>query len=194
MNLPNKLTVSRLLLTPFLLFFLSFSFPLAKSAALLVFIVAGITDYYDGYLARTRYGTSRFGALVDPLADKILVCAAFVSFVELQLLSATIVVIIIAREFLVTGLRLLAANEGKIISAGFWGKHKTFWQMVTIIIVLSGLAIRYDWLDHASSETLISFDHAFKIVSYLTGGAVAIITVISGFVYFLENRDVIRYN
>jgi len=158
-NIPNILTLSRLVLAVVMMVLLSVAFPFASTLALLVFIVAGITDYLDGYLARHVYGVTSFGSLMDPLTDKVLVCAAFVSFVELRVTPAWIVVIIISREFLVTGLRLLAASKGEVISAGKWGKHKTIWQIVAISTILLGMAIRNDLLRSAapsSSKTMIS--------------------------------------
>jgi CDP-diacylglycerol--glycerol-3-phosphate 3-phosphatidyltransferase len=148
MNLPNILTLSRVFLIGIMMALLGLTIPFAKSMALGVFVIAGFTDYLDGHIARTRNCITAFGKLMDPLTDKIMVCAAFVSFVEIQLnipskgyvsvVPAWIVVIIIGREFLVTGLRLLAANRGNIISAGKWGKHKTVWQIVAIVIILLG--------------------------------------------------------
>lgn len=192
MKLPTKLTISRLIMAAALLILLTVSFPWSKTLALIVFISAGITDYLDGYLARTKYGTTDFGALLDPLADKVLVCAAFVSFVELQLLPAWIVVIIITREFLVTGLRLLAATKGQIISAGPWGKHKTLWQIIIISFLLLGLAIRNDALRNASTNLINQYDHFFFLATYILGIAVAIITTLSGLIYFFQNQILIR--
>ena len=139
MNVPNALTLSRLVLAFAFIPMLLLPLPYFKTLALITFAVAGITDYLDGYLARTVYGTTPFGALMDPLTDKVMVCAAFVTFVELQLVRAFVVVVIIAREFMVTGLRLLALNKGQVIAAGKWGKHKTIWQIVAIVVILLGL-------------------------------------------------------
>ena len=191
MNLPNLLTTSRLGLAALLLLLLSVpnGIPLTKSFALIVFAVAGITDYLDGHLARNVYGITAFGRLMDPLADKVMVCAAFVSFVELGLVPAYIVVIIISREFLVTGLRLLALERGEIISAGKWGKHKTIWQIIAIVVILLGLAVRHDLLSDADSSLLDSYDTAFGQIAYILSIAVALITVVSGYLYFSENRD-----
>jgi CDP-diacylglycerol--glycerol-3-phosphate 3-phosphatidyltransferase len=192
MNLPNMLTLSRLVLTAVLMALLALSFPFAKSLALVVFVVAGITDCLDGYLARNVYGVTSFGKLMDPLTDKVLVCAAFVSFVELQLLPAWIVVIIISREFMVTGLRLLAATKGKVISAGKWGKHKTVWQIVAISALLLGLAVRHDMLRGESTKMLANYDFAFGYIALAIGVAVAVITLASGAMYFVENRELVR--
>jgi len=193
MNVPNALTVSRLGLAALMLALLSLpdSFPMVKSLAFMVFVVAGITDYLDGHLARNVYGVTSFGRLMDPLADKVIVCAAFVSFVELGLVPAYIVVIIISREFLVTGLRLLAIEKGQLISAGKWGKHKTIWQIVAIVVILLGLAVRYDVLGGADAALLAKYDIAFYYIAYAISIGVALITVASGYLYFMENRDVL---
>ena len=191
MNLPNWLTVSRLVLAAVLMFLLAVSFPMARTLALLVFVVAAVTDYLDGYLARNGWGVTAFGRLMDPLTDKVLVCAAFVSFVELRLVPAWMVVLIIAREFLVTGLRLLAVHRGALISAGRWGKHKTVWQISAIIALLLGLAVRSDLLGGASAATLHAYDQAFSALSYTVCVLVLAITLFSGGLYFYEHRDLI---
>jgi CDP-diacylglycerol--glycerol-3-phosphate 3-phosphatidyltransferase len=190
-NIPNTLTLSRLGLAIVMMVFLSVSCPFASTLALLVFVVAGITDYLDGYLARNVYGITSFGRLMDPLTDKVLVCAAFVSFVELRITPAWIVVIIISREFLVTGLRLLAASQGRVISAGKWGKHKTIWQIVAIAILLLGLGIRNDLFRNAGVEFLTNYDFCFGIIALAISAAVAIITMVSGILYFREHSSVI---
>lgn len=191
MNVPNILTLSRLFMAAILMALLTVSFPFAKSLALLLFILAGITDYLDGHLARTVYGVTSFGKLMDPLTDKVIVCAAFVSFVELGLVPAWMVVLIISREFLVTGLRLLASTKGKIISAGQWGKHKTIWQIVAISTLLLGLAIRHDVLG-PQHEIIARFDFAFGYISLGVGAAVVLITVTSGTMYFIEHMELIK--
>lgn len=190
MNVPNTLTLSRLGLAVVLMFLLSVHFPSAKTLALLVFIVAGITDYLDGYWARHGYGETSFGQLMDPLTDKVIVCAAFVGFVEHHLVPAWIVVIIISREFLVTGLRLLAASKGKVISAGKWGKHKTVWQIVSIGVILLGLAVRQDLFTDADVRFLTDYDLVFKGIAYGVSIAVALSTVASGTLYFLEHKEI----
>ena len=191
MNVPNMLTISRLGLAALMLGLLSMPvIPFAFTVALLIFIVAGLTDYLDGHLARNVYGITSFGKLMDPLADKVIVCAAFVSFVELDLVPAYLVVIIIAREFLVTGLRLLAVGGGQVISAGRWGKHKTIWQIVAIIAILAGLALRHDIL-RGEGPFFDHYDHFFPMFAYGLTAAVAAITVVSGYRYFSEHRDVL---
>lgn len=193
MNLPNMLTVSRLGFAALMLALLSLpeTVPFAKSLAFVLFVIAGITDYLDGHLARTKYGVSAFGKLMDPLADKVIVCAAFVSFVQLGLVPAYIVVIIISREFLVTGLRLLAVEKGIVISAGKWGKHKTIWQIVAIIVILLGLAVQHDIFHAADPEFLDKFEMAFGMIAYAISIGVALITVASGYLYFAENHEVL---
>jgi CDP-diacylglycerol--glycerol-3-phosphate 3-phosphatidyltransferase len=200
MNLPNVLTLSRLGLAGVMMGLLTVPIPYAKSAALLVFAVAGITDYLDGYLARKQNLISAFGRLMDPLTDKVMVCAAFVSFVEITVLHngrtvalvpAWIVVVIVAREFLVTGLRLLAANRGNIISAGKWGKHKTVWQIVAIVILLLGVAVRDDLLRGAGTKLLTDYNFCFYYIARGVSLAVALITVSSGVMYFIQHRELI---
>jgi len=171
--------------------FLSVSFPFASTLALLVFVVAGITDYLDGYLARNVYGVTSFGSLMDPVTDKVLVCAAFVSFVEVGIVPAWIVVIIISREFLVTGLRLLAANKGLMLAAGKWGKHKTIWQIIAISAILLGLAVRNDLLRNSGAELLQDYDFCFGVIALAIAAGVALITLASGILYFMEHRSVI---
>lgn len=136
MNPPNILTLSRFGMAGLLMICLSVSFPGAGIVALIVFILAALTDALDGHLARTVYGCTDFGKLMDPLADKVLTAAAFIGFVELNIIPAWMVTLILAREFMVTGLRLIAADKGIVLAAGIWGKHKTIWQMVFISIVL----------------------------------------------------------
>ncbi len=199
MKLPNILTLSRLGLAAVMMVCLTLSFPFARSLALLVFAVAALTDYFDGYLARRVYGETSFGRLMDPLADKVLVCAAFVSFVAIRLpfnpsqplVPAWIVVIIISREFLVTGLRLVAVNKGRIISAGKWGKHKTIWQIVAIVVLLLGQAVREDILRGASQQFLTNYDFAFSYIALGVSIAVALITVASGALYFIQHHELV---
>ena len=195
MKLPDVLTLSRLGLAAVLIALLTLEFPYSKTLALAVFLIASLTDYLDGELARRVYGESTFGKLMDPLTDKVLVCAAFVAFVELKLVPAWIVVLIISREFLVTGLRLLAANEGQIVSAGFWGKHKTVSQLLTIIVLLAGLSFREDFHHHFgprfTDAQLAAYNNVLNITSVSLISIVAFITVFSGAVYFYQHRNLL---
>lgn len=140
MNLPNKLTVMRVILVPFFIFFLLCDVPFGAQAnsvlALIVFIAASVTDALDGHIARSRNLVTNFGKFLDPLADKVLVISALVCFIQMGLVGAVPVIIIIAREFMVSGLRLVTANEGVVVAAGIWGKLKTAFTMVAIVIIL----------------------------------------------------------
>jgi len=178
MNLADKLTLSRFGMAAVLIACLSISLPGAMAAALIVFILAAITDALDGHLARTVYGTRDFGKLLDPIADKVLTAAAFIGFVGLGVMSAWMVVLILSREMMVTGLRLLAAEKGVVVSANQWGKQKTIWQMVYIIAVL--LALTFGVFDNL--RTLFG----------LFALAVTALTVWSGFIYFRQNYTLIH--
>ena len=136
MKLPNILTVSRFALAAVFMVCLSVAFPGAPLAAVFFFGIAALTDALDGHLARKVYGCSVFGKLMDPLADKVLTAAAFIGFVELRIMPAWMVTLILAREMMVTGLRLLAVDKGIVLSASNWGKQKTVWQMVFISAIL----------------------------------------------------------
>lgn len=192
MNLPNALTISRLALALVLMALLGAAFPLAKSLALVVFLVAGITDYLDGHLARRSDQVTSFGQLMDPLTDKVLVCAAFVALVEQDVVPGWIAVVVLAREFLVTGLRLLGADKGRIIPAGRWGKHKTAWQMGALTALLLGLAVRDDLLPRLGPAWAPSYYGNFQFLALCISLAVGMVTVASGLGYFLEHRDLIR--
>lgn len=146
MNLPNKLTLLRTILVPFFLLFLFLTaVPYHYTIALLIFAVAAITDAFDGHLARKHNLVTNFGKFLDPLADKVLVIAALVAFIELKIVSSIPVIIIIAREFMVSGLRLIAAGSGIVGAAGFSGKLKTAFTMIAIIFILVHLAVSSDF-------------------------------------------------
>jgi CDP-diacylglycerol--glycerol-3-phosphate 3-phosphatidyltransferase len=172
-----------------------------KSIGLLVFILAALTDYWDGWLARARGQSTVFGQRLDPLADKVLICSAFICFVALdQVVPAWIVVIIIAREFMVTGLRLLAASQGKVMPAGRWGKHKTVWQILVIVAILAGLALRQDVLPLVFNGAALNaflaqtFDPLFQRVTVGLAGLAALLTVVSGSVYFWHSRELVWHH
>ncbi len=136
MNVPNKLTVSRFILTAAFLAVIFAEMPFFETIALLLFSAAGLTDYFDGKIARRDRLITNFGILMDPLADKILVCSAFIAFVGRGWLPAWMVVIVVARELAITGLRLLAASKNLVLAAEGFGKHKTISQIVAIISIL----------------------------------------------------------
>ena len=209
MNLPNTVTTSRLVAALVVMLAMALPIPFSTTLAFVVFVAASITDYWDGKLARTRYGVTAFGKLMDPLADKVLVCAALVGFVGIRLqyepayslVPAWVVVVIIAREFAVTGLRLLVASggEARILSAGSWGKLKTVWQMVAIIATFILLAVREDFLPlaaargwlHLSEGFLRSYDAAFVITSWVLSTLVVAVTLVSGWKYFADHWDLV---
>jgi CDP-diacylglycerol--glycerol-3-phosphate 3-phosphatidyltransferase len=136
MNVPNKLTISRFVLTVFFLGVIFSQPPFHESVALLLFAAAGLTDYFDGKIARRDHLITNFGILMDPLADKILVCSAFIAFVGRGWMPAWMAVIVVARELAITGLRLLAASKNLVLAAEGFGKHKTISQIVAIISIL----------------------------------------------------------
>jgi CDP-diacylglycerol--glycerol-3-phosphate 3-phosphatidyltransferase len=136
MNLPNKLTLSRFVLTIAFLAVMFSEVPFHETIALVLFCAAGISDFLDGTIARRRKLITNFGILMDPLADKIMVCSAFIAFVGLGWIAAWMVVIVVARELAITGLRLLAASKNVVLAAEGYGKHKTISQIVAIIALL----------------------------------------------------------
>ncbi len=178
MNLPNALTLSRFGMAILLMVCLSVSFPGSMLLALIIFVLAALTDALDGHLARNVYGCTDFGALMDPLADKVLTAAAFIGFVELGAMSAWMVTLILAREFMVTGLRLLAADKGIVLAAGVWGKHKTVWQMLFIIAVL--FAGVFQCLETCSTPI------------WWGGLFVTALSVFSGWHYFHDNMSLFK--
>ena len=141
MNLPNKLTIMRVILIPFFVFFLlSPYFPAyGNYIAVAIFIVASLTDMLDGKIARKYNLVTNFGKFMDPLADKLLVCSALIALVDFDKVAAWIVIIIIAREFIISGFRLIAADNGVVIAASYWGKFKTTFQMIMIILLILDL-------------------------------------------------------
>ncbi len=145
MNLPNKLTIFRVILIPFFVFFLLAPyFPgYGKYIAVAIFIVASLTDLADGKIARKYNLVTNFGKFMDPLADKLLVCSAMICLVETKKLAAWIVIIIIAREFIISGFRLVASDNGVVIAASYWGKFKTTFQMLMIIALILDFSNKY---------------------------------------------------
>lgn len=188
MNLPNKLTVLRAILIPVFLFFMYADFiPFHFTIALVVFAVASLTDALDGHIARKYNLVTDFGKFLDPLADKALVIAALAVFVEFGMMGAVPFVIIIIREFMVSGLRLVTADKGVVVAAGFWGKLKTAFTMITIIFILLFYSVEYDfeWFGFLKPN---SDDDFFKGFFFYIPALILIwisvaLTVISGIVY-----------
>ncbi len=185
MNLPNKLTVGRLGITALFVVAMSISGYWAQVAALLLFITASITDYYDGKIAREQNLITDFGKLMDPLADKVLISAAFILLCERGLIPAWIVIAIISREFLVTGLRLVASAKGSVISADSLGKLKTILQMTAVIYLLLFI-VAEPLLQSAATATPI-----LKTCGIAIAMAAGLMTLISGVSYILRNKSVI---
>jgi CDP-diacylglycerol--glycerol-3-phosphate 3-phosphatidyltransferase len=189
MNLPNKLTASRFVLTVAFLVVLFSSVPMHETFALAIFVVAGVSDFLDGELARRRKLITNFGILMDPLADKIMVCTAFIAFVGLGWLPAWMAVVVVARELAITGLRLLAASKSVVLAAERYGKHKTISQIVAIIAVLVlksydqwGAAGRLVFGWQVFNESWVSSFAEFA--KWLA----VILTFVSGWMYLWKNR------
>jgi len=183
MNLANKLTISRIFLAGIFIWFLFIKGPGAKCMAFAIFLVACITDYYDGYFARKTGSITAFGKLMDPIADKILILGAFLAFVEMEIIPAWMVMVIIARELVITGIRILALSQKKVLSAEMGGKHKTVSQMVAVISVLIFLIIR-------------DLEFGFRHIQVFEGSVYALMlitvgmTLTSGVSYMLRNKEV----
>lgn len=204
MNLPNRLTFARIILIPFFLVFLHVRHftehvtwvAAAYWTALAIFIVAAITDYLDGAIARKHNIVTSFGQLFDPLADKLLTMSAFVAFVELigpnqkPIFPAWAIIVILAREFLVTGLRSLAMAHGRVMFADKWGKQKTIFQLVGIITILLAIAVRETVVAAAVSTDLLDvwLPVLFRVILAVIVG----LTAASGIVYLVKNWDVVH--
>lgn len=179
MNLPNKLTLLRAVLVPFFLLMLFVdSIPVNFTLALVIFAAASITDALDGHIARKNNLITNFGKFLDPLADKVLVISALIAFVELDIIGSVPVIVIVAREFMVSGLRLLAADDGVVVAAGFWGKLKTAFTMVSIVVILVSLALVGDF-ELISEGVQKGIDVAIGLLIWISTA----LTVISGCVY-----------
>lgn len=192
MNWANRLTVARLFLTVAFVIALSVRFPFFYTASLVIFICAGITDYVDGEIARRFSITTDFGKLMDPLVDKVMMASAFICLVPLKAVPAWVATVIISREFLITGLRLLASAKGRVLAAESMGKHKTGWQMATVIFFLALLALP-EWMGAARAEPAPAWYEWLRhpVGTLLLTVAVAL-TLISGAGYFWKNRALIE--
>ena len=175
MNLPNKLTILRMIMiVPFVVFMLV---PIGGTAgkwiALALFVIASLTDLLDGKIARKYNLVTTFGKFMDPLADKLLVCSALICLVELGRIPAWIVIIIISREFIISGFRLVASDKGVVIAASWWGKFKTTFQMVMIVLMIADIA-------------------TLSIVTQIVMCIALILTVVSLIDYLVKNKDVMK--
>lgn len=175
MNTPNKLTVARMIMVPFLVIFMltGWGGEANRYISFGIFAVASITDWFDGYLARKNNLVTNFGKFMDPLADKLLVCSALICLIEMKRMEAWVVIVIIAREFIISGFRLIAAENGVVIAANYWGKFKTVSQMIMIILLILNLGGIWSVIE--------------KIFVWLS----VALTVISLLTYILQNRKVL---
>jgi len=189
-NLPNKLTVSRFALTGLFLAVIFARFPGNETVALALFTAAGITDALDGRIARSRGLITNFGILMDPLADKILTCSAFIAFVELRQIEAWMVVVIVGRELAITGLRLLAASKNVVLAAEGFGKHKTISQIVAIVAVLVLLSYQ-QWgpVGPAIFGWSIAGKPWITWFTPISQWVAVALTVLSGSIYLWRNRQ-----
>ena len=189
MNLANRLTMLRILLT--FLFMLVFSWQglWFKVIALIIFTAAALSDFLDGMIAKKRNMITDFGRLMDPIADKILVLAAFAAFLEMQLFDAWMFVIIVSREILITSLRLFALNKGKILSAVRAGKHKTVSQMAVIFYILIFIVVKESVKSYSVWNPVWEefFRKSINILMLITVG----LTLYSGLSYLGENRKIV---
>lgn len=175
MNLPNKLTLLRVLMIPFFIFFmLNDSIAYSSYIALIIFVIAALTDALDGYIARKYNLITNFGKFMDPLADKLLVSSGLICFVSLGLIPTYIVIIIISREFIISGFRLVASDSGVVIAASQWGKIKTVVQMLMSMVLI------------------LNFDnYIYNIISNILIYLSLILTVISLIDYIVKNKTVL---
>ena len=191
MNWANRLTLSRLALTILFVVALNSPWEYARTSALLIFLLAGVTDFVDGEVAR-RYGiVTNFGKLMDPLVDKIMMAAAFISLVPLKAVPAWAATTVVARDFLITGLRLMASAQGRVLPAERLGKHKTSWQIITVVFflaLLSAAELRY--ADERSIWWLSARDEAGPVLVWIT----VALTVYSGLGFAWRNRELTAPN
>lgn len=188
MNWANRLTLSRLLLTVLFVAALSSSWAYARTSALIIFLIAGLTDFIDGEIAR-RYGSiTNFGKLMDPLVDKIMMAAAFISLVPLKAVPAWAATAVVARDFLITGLRLMASAKGRVLAAERLGKQKTSWQVITVIFFLGLLAIaELRYANERSTWWFRAWHDAGPVLVWIT----VALTIYSGLGYAWRHRELI---
>jgi CDP-diacylglycerol--glycerol-3-phosphate 3-phosphatidyltransferase len=191
MNWANRLTLSRLLLTIVFVAALNSSWHYGRTLALVAFLLAGISDFVDGEIAR-RYGiVTNFGKLMDPLVDKIMVAAAFISLVPLKAVPAWAATAVVARDFLITGLRMMAGAKGRILPAERFGKQKTSWQVVTVIFFLALLSLsELRYANEGSIWWIRAWNDAGPVLVWIT----VALTIYSGLLYAWRHRDLIVPN
>ena len=185
MNLPNKLTIFRMILiVPFVVILLGGeagwfgqNLLIPDMIALAIFIVASLTDLIDGKIARKYNLVTNFGKFMDPLADKLLVCAALIALVEMGRIPAWVVIIIISREFIISGFRLIASDNNVVIAASYWGKFKTTFQMVMVCLMIANLGAMFSWI---------------RILTDIVMWIALALTVISLVDYLVKNKDVMK--
>lgn len=185
MNLPNKLTIIRIILTPVFLAAMFINFEYHYVVAAFIFIVASITDFLDGKIARKHNIVTTFGKLCDPVADKMLTTAAFLAFMQLGYCNVWIVFVVLTREFLVTSFRLVASAQGVVIPAGIWGKIKTASQMIFFILVM----ILICCIEHFGVQI-----NNLPLISNILLGITAVLTVVSGVKYMIDGKKVIDFS
>ena len=183
MTTANKITLTRIAMIPFFIYFAAqpmlnveeykvgiFSFPTCTLIALILFCVASFTDFLDGYVARKYNQVTDFGKFVDPLADKLLVCSAMICLVEMGRIPAWIVIVIISREFIISGFRLIASDNGRVIAANYWGKFKTTFQMVMICLMIANI-------------------EALSVLTTIVMWVALVLTVVSLVDYLMKNKE-----
>ena len=188
MNWANRITLSRLALTVLFVVALNSSWQYARTSALIIFLIAGLTDFVDGEIAR-RYGViTNFGKLMDPLVDKIMMAAAFISLVPLRAVPAWAATTVVARDFLITGLRLMASAKGRILPAESIGKQKTSWQIITIIFFLVLLSIaELQYANQTSTWWARAWSQAGPVLVWIT----VALTIYSALAFTWRNRELI---
>jgi CDP-diacylglycerol--glycerol-3-phosphate 3-phosphatidyltransferase len=194
MNLANKLTLTRIALIPIFVVLIRIDALWSYCLSLAIFIGAVITDYYDGKIARKRNSVTNFGKLLDPVADKILVAAAFISFLDKDYLGipSWVVIVIVGRELLVTGLRTIAASNGVVISAEKWGKVKAVSQMgcaITVLTLMSGREALLQFFESVNTRFLLLYDCGTHVVALVLTVVAMFFTVVSGLSLFREHRQ-----
>lgn len=174
MNLPNKLTMIRVIMIPFFIVFLLVPItPYDNWIALAIFIIASVTDFLDGHIARKYHLVTNFGKFMDPLADKLLVCSALICLIELERIPAWMVIVIIAREFIISGFRLIASDNGVVIAASYWGKFKTTFQIVAVCLLIADVPALY-------------------VITQIILWIAVILTIVSLVDYLVKNKDVMK--